>query len=157
MLSRAEKIQKVLALWDAKMTSYQIAVEVGITRNAVMGIVHRAGKRRNPPKIFRRVQSSKPRVAVEKPAKPKIEKKRAAPKPKTEKFIVFEKYIKATEPFPELTFGEFKGKRMLELGPFDCRWIWDDKSYCGRPAVGCSYCPEHKAIVYTPPRKKENA
>jgi hypothetical protein len=148
-MTREEKINEVLRMWNEKFTSYQIAMAIGITRNAVMGIVHRHGKRKTPKKVV--VRRVTPKVAEPKPEP----KKRAAPK-KEEKLTVFRKRIKATEPFPELTFKITKGKKMMDLGPFDCRWIWDDSSYCGKPTDMCSYCTYHKTIVYVPPRKKEN-
>lgn len=151
MLTRIEKINKVVEMWNEKYTSYQISQEVGITRNAVMGIVHRHGKRKNPLKVI--VKRVEPKIDLAKQEQKPEPKKRAAPK-KEKKLTVFRKRIKATEPFPELTFKITQGKKMMDLGPFDCRWIWDDSSYCGRPTAMCSYCAQHKAIVYVEPRKK---
>lgn len=145
MLSREEKINKVVEMWHSKHTSGEIAIEVGITRNAVMGIVHRHGKRKTPLKVKAIKLKEIKEVIIPK----KIEEKKPEPR-----LIVAKKYIKASQPFIEEMYKITKGKKLLELGPFDCRWIWDDKSYCAKPTSMCSYCEEHKKIVYTPPRKK---
>ena len=150
-MTRAEIINKVVALWQSDKTSGEIAKEMNLTRSAVMGIVHRHGKRKNPLKVI--VRRIEPKVDLVKQEPSPEPKKRASPK-KEEKLTVFRKRIKATEPFPELTFKITQGKKMMDLGPFDCRWIWDDSSYCGRPTAMCSYCAQHKAIVYVEPRKK---
>ena len=119
-MTREEIINKIVKLWNEKKTSGEIAKEMNLTRNAVMGVVHRHGKRKTPLKIIRRVEP-KPKIVAA-----KVEKKKANKKPE-EKLTVFKKQIKVTEPFAEMKFKKTKGKKMLELGPFDCRWIWDDK------------------------------
>ena len=114
MLSREEKIAKVLELWNKKYTSGEISLEMNITRNAVMGIIHRHGKRKTP--IARKVI-----------VRAKTERKKST-EPR-QKLTVPQKYIPVSEPFVEKTFKKTKGKKLLDLGPFDCRWVWDDGSH----------------------------
>lgn len=144
MLSREQKIEKVLELWDKKYTSTEISIEIGITRNAVMGIIHRHGKRKTALKkvSLKGIVRKKPKAPRQKVEQPKT------------KLTIPQKYVPISEPFPEKTFVKTKGKKLLDLGPFDCRWVWDDGSFCAKPTMMCSYCTEHKAIVYVPIKKR---
>jgi hypothetical protein len=46
---------------------------------------------------------------------------------------------------------EPKGKTILELEPFDCRWVFDDGSFCGcKSETLTSWCNEHRARVFQP-------
>ena len=88
-MTREEIINKIVKLWNEKKTSGEIAKEMNLTRNAVMGVVHRHGKRKTPLKIIRRVEY-KPKAEKPKIEKPKNEKKLE------EKLTIFKKQIKVS-------------------------------------------------------------
>ena len=143
--------QRIVEMWKQNKTSTEIAKELRMTRSAVMGVVSRHGERKTPDKIV----SSKPlktkvievaniynpRQSVRKKIKVRLTRP--------------EKYFGVSEPFKEMTYVKTKGKKLLDLGLFDCRWIFDDNSYCAQPKTFRSYCEHHAKIVYVPLLKKE--
>ncbi len=41
---------------------------------------------------------------------------------------------------------------IIEVGPFQCRWIeGDDHMCCGKSTARGPWCPEHRAIVFFKP------
>jgi len=137
--------QCVVEMWRQNSTSGEIADYLGMTRSAVMGVIGRNGEQRNPKKkvVVLPLPETKAveEVVVIKPIKIKLTKP--------------EKCIRLSEPFSDLTHVETQGKKIMDLGPFDCRWIFDDNSYCAQPKTYQSYCIEHAKIVYVAPSKRE--
>jgi len=154
-----EQIRKrVLALWEEGATSNEISAHLNLTRNQVMGLVHRAQRmglaKRRPARVKKAkiepVVAPKP-VAVPSPRKkvtlavvsiqrePEMPKKPPAP------------------PMPQLPL--YQPKTISQLGPFDCRWIRPDKKYCGHPARSARtpWCEEHYRMVYTPTSARRGA
>lgn len=127
--------QKIIDMWNEKQTSPEIAKAMGMTRSAVMGVVHRHGER----KTISKTKASLPAPApAPKPAK--VQK----PAP-----------IKVAVPVPEkISPIKKQGKNIMDLGPFDCRWVFDDGSFCLEKKANKSYCTEHSKIVYVPVYKK---
>ena len=140
--------REILAMWSKGITSGQIATALSISRNQVMGVVHRAQKlglvvRHN---YDRALAVKKPPVA-RLPKQPplttvapvKLKKEPEMPK-------------KPLEPpkSPEELRHVPKPKRIMDLGMHDCRWILPDKFYCGQfaPKPSEPWCKEHRAIVY---------
>lgn len=144
--------QRIVEMWRQNKTSSEIAKEIGITRSAVMGVVCRHGERKTkstkkigPPftatKIIEVPNIYNPRKNVRKRIKVRLTKP--------------EKYFGVSEPFKEMTHVQTKGKKLMQLGPFDCRWIFEDNSYCAKPKTFRSYCQHHAGIVYVPLLKKD--
>lgn len=118
--------ERLLALWQGKKTSYQIAAELGVSRNAVLGVI----KRHKDKGVTLRG-----RLPVEKKAK--IQK----PKP-------VERLLDYAEPVVGVT--------LMELRHNSCRFIVaEDEApiYCGRTRTRGPYCAEHYAVCYVPVRK----
>ena len=130
-------------LWDTlKWSPRHIAVELGVSRNAIIGKVHRLGlqarRRARPPHLT----SDPPFLTT-----PRFRKQpRQAPTPPDMPSIA-----------PEMVSG---GVSFMEASRFQCRAIVgrDDDFYglvrfCGTPVVeGTSWCHYHAAIVFQPPR-----
>jgi len=138
-----ERNEKIIKLWRQNKTSTEIAAEMSMTRSAVMGVVGRYGERKTPRTSANRLHKSKvievaniynPRKSVRKKVMIKKEKEAVVKK---------KKYVRK------------KGKNLMELNHFDCRWIFDDNLYCAQPILHGSYCKHHCAIVYVPNVKKE--
>lgn len=145
-----EQIRKrVLALWDEGATSYEIATSLNLTRNQVMGLVHRAqrmGLAKRRPARTKKAKTTP--VAVPKPV--------AVPSPRKKVTLAVVSIQREPEmpkkppapPMPQLPL--YQPKTITQLGPFDCRWIRPDKKYCGHPARSARtpWCDEHYEMVY---------
>jgi GcrA cell cycle regulator len=127
-----ERVTTLTLLWRDGQSASQIAKALGgVTRNAVIGKIHRLGLSGRPapsrPGQVRTAHSARlPRAA--KPRRPKIPAVlRAAPAPPEDPGVI---------------------ASLMGLGAHTCRWpIGDPKaedfSFCGRLAKG-PYCPAHK-------------
>lgn len=135
--------QKIVETWRQGKTSSEIARELGITRGAVMGVVNRHGERKGS---MRPSVSEKLAEMLDLPKKEPKKIRVRKPKPK--------KPVDLSVP-AELEYVPKKGKKLLQLNEFDCRWVFDDRSYCAQPKMYKSYCEYHARIVYVPIIKKE--
>lgn len=142
-----ERVDELKALWLQGKTASQIAKELGdVTRNAVIGKVHRLGLSGRPSPIKRRTRkASEPKKVVQ-------AKKSAAPvtqnnTPDTTNV----RPIRAPMPVIEPLNG---GACLLDLKESMCKWpIGDPKSpdfrFCGhKKAEGLPYCEAHAAVAY---------
>lgn len=144
----------VIKLWLEGWSSGAIALELGLTRNKVMGHVWRAqnkgeiAKRKEPPKKALKPKRPEPKVkAVSLALKP-------VPIQPTLKLV--EPVVKPVVPPPKPPPKTNKPKTIMELGTFDCRYILEDGRYCGRfaPNYRQPWCDEHRQLVYAPVKKK---
>jgi GcrA cell cycle regulator len=146
-----ERVELLKKLWTDGLSASQIAAELGgITRNAVIGKVHRlglSGRAKSP-------SSSVPRVR--KPRTHMMRVPRASMRGNTALALAFEM---EQEPEPELIENIIPiGQRrtLLELNEDTCRWpIGDPASaeffFCGgKPLTGLPYCSYHSRVAYQP-------
>lgn len=135
-----EAIETLKFLWAEGHSAAQIAGRIGVTRNAVIGKIHRLGLAARPP----RPRASKPaaprRAAVRRPVL------RAA-------FIADPGDADISCGNEELT-GE---ATLMSLGANMCRWPIGDPALaefrlCGRAADGGPYCAHHARLAYVTPR-----
>lgn len=151
---------KIVALWNENKTGTEIAEALGLTRNAVLGMIFRLrtkgminvrqkdqdAVRKDPDKLYRRkVKGAK---KPKQPKKPKVER-RGAPKP----FPVLRGGEKTDLPQP-VTPQKAVQLDGLRLG--SCRYIVSGSGpsafYCGDPKERGSYCAGHAAICYIDPK-----
>lgn len=122
-----EKRARIAELWNLGWTSSHIADAVGLSRNSVIGAVHRL-----------RVKG----------AIIKTEEDRKPPRPK--KVLAIRKNFKRSIP-------SGKPVGILDLKSNSCRFIISDEKaetlYCNHQVWKQSYCKEHYKICYTPLRK----
>lgn len=138
---------EVIRLWKEGLSSGLIARELNITRNQVMGHIHRAQKA----------------GLVEKRAEPKKRLANPTHKPKTLTVQEREKLLKPVKlkivetpvkpvipPPPPPPVKESKPKSILQLEAFDCRWILGKDKYCGKQAKSyrAPWCDHHYQLVY---------
>jgi len=148
-----ERVERLKKLWADGLSASQIAAELGgITRNAVIGKVHRLG-------LSARAKS--PSSAAPRPRKPRaaahvLRVPRSSLRGNTAFAHAFDLEL---EPEPELVDNVIPlGQRrsLLELTEDTCRWpIGDPGSsefyFCGGPAMtSLPYCAYHSRIAYQP-------
>lgn len=136
-----DRVSTLKALWLEGLSASQIAAQLGgVTRNAVIGKVHRLGL------SGRALPSAPPRGALTRTSQAP---RRAAPRPK-----VRVRTGAAAEQTGSPMGGPGLASSLAELGAHLCKWpIGDPKSaaftFCGRSASG-PYCPIHAAQAYRP-------
>lgn len=150
---KPQTIEELKRLYQLGLPCSQIGARIGVSRNAVLGKVHRLGL----PLRGNRISHGPRRVkkADRQPSAP------IAPRPHyggsiTQK-VVFAKAVREAGALPIEPPPRRKGKRptLLQLKPHQCRWPFGDPRhpdhhYCGEtvPRDGSSYCEEHRAIAY---------
>ena len=145
--ARVETLKK---LWLEGLSASQIQKHLGgVTRNAVLGKVHRLGL--------------SGRAAPSQPARPVFSRPRAPRKVATR--LAGEDPVAANEkPIAPIALPEEPGSAtILTLGAHMCKWpIGDPESadftFCGRSNRGDGpYCTEHARVAYQPQQKKGKA
>jgi GcrA cell cycle regulator len=150
-----ERVELLKKLWQEGLSASQIASELGgVTRNAVIGKVHRLG-------LSGRVKSSAPSLAPRRP--------RATPQPSQParpRFVTQGNV--ALAPVPEADLAPLPvERREAEIEPFSCervtimelkecmcRWPLGDPSrsdfrFCGaKSSPGAPYCSHHARMAY---------
>ncbi len=154
-----ERVEVLKKLWIEGRTASQIATELGnVTRNAVIGKVHRLGLSGRPSPIKRKAKKAEPRKAQVRKAAPAQAKKAPV---KQQTAVVRPIRPVVTQDIDPLNGGS----SMMELKERMCKWpIGDPKSqefhFCGHKVVdGLPYCEHHAAVAYqttTARRKKLN-
>src|SRR5437867_6659038 len=148
-----ERVEALKKLWTDGLSASQIAAELGgITRNAVIGKVHRlglSGRAKSP-------SSGAPRPRKARAHSHMLRVSRPAMRGNT---ALAQAYEYDTDPEPELLDNVIPiGQRrtLLELTEDTCRWpIGDPGSadffFCGGQTVtGLPYCGHHGRIAYQP-------
>jgi GcrA cell cycle regulator len=139
----SERVAQLRSCVGAGLTCSQIAGEIGVTRNAVIGKMNRLGLAR-------------PRNILA----PASERQRAAWRPKTDIVTrLFSQHrilmrLPPAPPVPPETIRNGNGCSLLELTPGKCRWPINepgaaDFCFCANPPVeGLPYCVGHARIAY---------
>jgi GcrA cell cycle regulator len=172
-----ERVEKLKELWTEGMSASQIAkVLGGVTRNAVIGKVHRLGlSNRGGGEEAKAAEAPKPaKAAAAKPAPApaaKAPKPETAPVPAPVQRRIPPQIRDATQPrapgapTPEeeaaratlVEIEKFAKKiSLLELTERTCKWPIGDPTeenfaFCGLPCVpGKPYCENHVAVAFQP-------
>ncbi|PTW62146.1 GcrA cell cycle regulator [Breoghania corrubedonensis] len=154
-----ERVDLLKKLWSEGLSASQIATELGgVTRNAVIGKVHRLGLSGRAKTATAPAKPRRTRPATSAPARPAAS---AAPRTigatalKAEPTPVA---AVATQPAPvaELVIPQEQRATILQLNERTCKWpigdpSTDDFYFCGRNSdPGVPYCAHHCRIAYQP-------
>lgn len=148
-----ERVELLKKLWADGLSASQIAAELGgITRNAVIGKVHRlglSGRAKSP-------SSSAPRQRKARAPSHLMRISRPAMRGNTALAHAYEYDV---DPEPEVIENIIPlGQRraLLELNEETCRWPIGDPAtsdffFCGgKPIPGLPYCSYHSRVAYQP-------
>lgn len=148
-----ERVALLKKLWAEGLSASQIAKQLtGVTRNAVIGKVHRLGLagRATPSRPAKRpVRINRPRVVGAATATTGA-RTRQPPQP----------YIEPEKPVLEpAVFDDGSIATVLTLNDRMCKWPIGDPqdetfAFCGRNACSGPYCAEHARHAYQPATKR---
>lgn len=119
-----EKREEIRRLWNIGYSSSKIAAEIGLSRDSVIGAVHRM--RQAGVEIIKKDRPKSKKAIIPKVKAPKLPKK---------------------DPFYDNPVD------ILGLRRSSCRFIVEEGSteatkYCNQKATRASYCPDHYKICY---------
>ena len=154
-----DRVGALKKLWLEGQSASQIAKQLGggVTRNAVIGKVHRLGLsgRAAPSQPARtaatfRTARPRPAAATPAPAQPSAPRRLEAVQPK-----LVQPAAPAPAPIPDLPGTA----TVMTLGAHMCKWPIGDPSsrefsFCGRRASEGVYCVEHARVAYQPQVRK---
>jgi GcrA cell cycle regulator len=145
----SERVALLRSYFDAGLSCSQIAREIGTTRNAVIGKMHRLGLSRPKDAFADRLEArnaARPKAVRRKPWRLSIHAQR-------EMLMATYPGRAAEEPAVESAHK----CSLLELSQAQCRWPIsepgaEDFAFCGNRSVdGLSYCVGHARIAYRVP------
>jgi GcrA cell cycle regulator len=153
-----ERVELLKKLWADGLSASQIAAELGgITRNAVIGKVHRlglSGRAKSPssasPRPRKARQSHMLRVA------------RPAMRGNTALAYAYEMDVDLDPEPIENIIPIGQRRTLLQLTEATCRWPIGDPAtqdffFCGgKPVEGLPYCGYHSRVAYQPPAARRD-
>jgi GcrA cell cycle regulator len=154
-----ERVATLKKLWLDGLSASQIAKQLGgVTRNAVIGKVHRLGlSGRAAPS-----QPSRPVFKAPRPARPATPQ--TIPRRTVEPVATLTVAAPMVSPptLPAVLIEEPGTATVLTLGAHMCKWPIGDPSsdeftFCGRRASDSPYCIEHARVAYQVPQGKRKA
>lgn len=149
-----ERVETLKKLWQDGLSASQIAKQLGgVTRNAVIGKVHRLG-------LSGRATPSKPARPVFKAPRPH---RPVAAAPSAPRRIAEPVAQAQPAPAPVRYIDEAPGSAtVLTLGAHMCKWpigdpATDNFTFCGRRQSDGPYCGEHARVAYQPAQSKKKS
>jgi GcrA cell cycle regulator len=149
-----DRVGALKKLWLEGQSASQIAKQLGggVTRNAVIGKVHRLG-------LSGRAAPSQPARATYRPTRPRVAAPAQPSPPRRIEAAQPRPMVAAPTP-PQPPIPDLPGTAtVLTLGAHMCKWPIGDPSsqefsFCGRRASEGVYCVEHARVAYQPQVRK---
>jgi GcrA cell cycle regulator len=146
----AERVEQLRNFLGAGLTCIQIAAEIGVTRNAVIGKIHRLG-----------LGPGRPAAAPGRACPPRLRRPRASNQRALLRLITADAPNGTAASAPEMAqVDSAQPCSLLDLAADKCRWPVGDPSradfaFCGNEAAaGFSYCAGHARIAYRSPARR---
>jgi GcrA cell cycle regulator len=139
-----ERVEQLRSFVGAGLTCSQIAAEIGVTRNAVIGKIHRLG-----------LGPGRPAAAPGRACPPRLRRPRASTQRQMLRLISADGATVEAAPVDSA-----QRCSLLELEQGKCRWPISDPgaadfAFCGNEAIaGFSYCAGHARMAYRPPARR---
>ncbi|QGM96930.1 GcrA family cell cycle regulator [Methylocystis parvus] len=165
-----ERVELLRKLWSDGLSASQVAAELGpgITRNAVIGKIHRLGL------AERAKTASAPRPRAAKAPRTAAVGVAAAPAPRGGGHVVHGNVALAfapqalvvarAQPEEEVVIPMSERVTLMELRESMCRWPMGDPTtpefrFCGgkSPIGGGPYCAHHARVAYQPAQDRRRA
>jgi GcrA cell cycle regulator len=150
----SERIELLKRYLQSGLSCGQIAREIGVTRNAVIGKRNRLGLSRQKDVIGRQLEQRR----AAKLARPKTPRTWRPRRPRLNIFAQHERlmavFSSPQPPAEDIPIYSGRGCTLLELSQGKCRWPIsspgaDDFCFCGNePVQGLPYCLGHARIAY---------
>jgi GcrA cell cycle regulator len=144
----SERIEQLRNCVASGLSCSQIAAEIGVTRNAVIGKIHRLGLSPGRP------------AAPARFCPPRVRSPRLSPQRQFVRLMFAPAPGVAGEKADPRPVESMQRCSLLDLAPDKCRWpVGDpckaDFAYCGNQAVGgFSYCAGHARMAYRVPARR---
>lgn len=146
----AERIEQLRSFVATGLTCSQIAAEIGVSRNAVIGKIHRLG-----------LSSGRPAGAPARPCPPRARSPRASAQRQLLRLLYADTpYVAADAVAAADVVDSAQPCSLLELERDKCRWPVGnpdaaDFAFCGNAvAAGFSYCAGHARMAYRMPARR---
>jgi hypothetical protein len=146
MVSYDERRETIKVMWEKNLTGKEISIQLGMTRNAVMGVVHRLiGKGELLHKTAEKQQIAYYRVMGE------MKVKNPPPAPVVKKFI---KTQRAPVYVVDDLVDPLQLTNFMSLKRDSCKYsISGNRAseyiFCNKTATNKSYCDHHYSICYS--------
>ena len=166
-----ELVERLLKLWEQGLSATEIARELGmgLTRNAVIGKIHRLRNAGKAPE--RRENDNKKKTAQAAPARRKAAAPRKPAAPASNGALALARKAESkpqpeAEKKPAVAVAHINTglvKDIMDLNHKTCRWPIGDPGeegfcYCGRDVEdGHPYCKDHVAVAYQGAHEKRRA
>jgi len=149
-----ERVAQLRAFIGAGLTCSQIAAEIGVTRNAVIGKIHRLG-----------LGPGRPAAAPGRACPPRTRRPRLTSQRQLLRLITADAPRAADGTISEaISVDSVKCCSLLELEQGKCRWPVSERAangnaadfvFCGNQAIaGFSYCAGHARMAYRTPERR---
>ena len=160
-------VEDLRLMWKQGLTTGEIGKRLGVSKNSIVGKVHRLQLDARPSPIKKKEELEAESVAAAQPTlQPEVKEPKKAPQPA--KDVKENKEAKEpktpAKPAAQATKPVADKKndiiRLADLDNRTCRWpIGDPKDenfhFCGKKVrVGQTYCEEHSLMAYVKPTKK---
>ena len=156
-----DRVDVLKKLWAEGHSASQIAKQLGgVTRNAVIGKVHRLGLsgRATPSRPVKRPpRLARPKPQVQATGTVEVQTPTASPEESRIRRSDQQAILSALAPAP---VADGEAATILTLRDSMCKWPIGDPAdpqfaFCGRKADCGPYCTEHAKVAFQPQRKRD--